>query len=109
MISKSFCWVPAIVVVTACAAGCERGSANRASADDSSQTASAAIFAEDFESGTMAAWQDGVDPIRHRIVTNPASAQSGSRYLAVTYPSGRDGGWLTRFLAAGFERLYVSY
>jgi len=67
------------------------------------------LFAEDFESGTLSAWQDGMDPARHRVVTDSASAQSGSRYLAVTYPAGRDGGWLTRFLMPGHESLYVSY
>ena len=69
----------------------------------------AALFADDFESGTLAAWQDGVDPSRHRVVTGTASAQSGSRYLAVTYPAGRDGGWLTRFLMPGHDSLSVSY
>jgi hypothetical protein len=68
-----------------------------------------AVFAEDFESGTLDAWQDGVDPARHRVVSDPASARSGSHYLVVTYPAGGDGGWLTRFLAAGYDSLYVSY
>jgi hypothetical protein len=67
------------------------------------------IFADDFESGTLAAWQDGVDPARHRIVTDPAEAQSGSRYLAVTYPAGDDGGWLTRFFLPGYDSVHVSY
>ena len=67
------------------------------------------IFADDFESGTLSAWQDGIDPTRHRVVTDPATAQSGSRYLAVSYPAGRDGGWLTRFLTPGHDSLYVSY
>jgi hypothetical protein len=67
------------------------------------------LFADDFESGSLAAWQDGIDPSRHRVVTDAASAQSGSRYLAVTYPPGRDGGWLTRFLMPGHDTLEVSY
>ena len=67
-----------------------------------------ALFAEDFETGTLAAWSDGIDPTRHRIVTDPKSAQSGSRYLSVIYPAGKDGGWLTRFLPSGFDALYVS-
>src|SRR3989441_11469499 len=67
------------------------------------------VFAEDFESGTLAAWPDGVDPTRQRVVTNPSFAQSGSHYLAVTYPAGRDGGWLTRFFMPGYDSLYVSY
>jgi hypothetical protein len=67
------------------------------------------VFAEDFESGTLAAWQDGVDPTRHRVVTDPSGAQSGSHYLAVTYPAGADGGWLTRWFMPGYDSLYVSF
>ena len=67
------------------------------------------VFAEDFESGTLAAWSDGADPSRQRVVTNPSFAQSGSHYLEVTYPAGGDGGWLTRFFMPGFDSLYVSY
>lgn len=61
------------------------------------------VFADDFESGTLAAWHDGLDPARHRIVTEP----SGNRYLAATYPAGRDGGWLTHFLPANHDALQV--
>jgi uncharacterized protein YjdB len=67
------------------------------------------VFAEDFESGTLNAWQDGVDATRHKVVTDAAGAQSGSRYLDVTYPAGSDGGWLTRFFMPGYDSLYVSY
>src|SRR5438132_2003088 len=67
------------------------------------------VFADDFESATLAAWQDGVDPTRQQVVTDPSGAQSGSHYLAVTYPAGSDGGWLTRFLMPGYDSLYVSY
>ena len=67
------------------------------------------VFAEDFESGNLSAWQDGVDPTRHRVVTDPSFAQSGSHYLDVTYPAGADGGWLTRFFMPGYDSLYVSY
>jgi hypothetical protein len=66
------------------------------------------VFAEDFESGNLNAWQDGVDPTRHRVVTDAAGAQSGSHYLDVTYPAGADGGWLTRFFMPGYDSLYVS-
>jgi len=66
------------------------------------------VLAEDFESGNLGAWQDGVDPARHRIVTDPSGAQSGTHYLDVTYPAGRDGGWLTRFFLPGYDSLYVS-
>ena len=49
------------------------------------------IFADDFESGTLNLWEDGYDPARHRIVTEPVSARSGARFLAATYPAGGDG------------------
>lgn len=65
------------------------------------------LFAEDFESGTLDAWQDGVNPSRQRVVSGP-DAQSGNRYLSVTYPAGGDGGWMTRFFMPGFQSLYVS-
>jgi hypothetical protein len=68
-----------------------------------------ALFADDFESGTLAGWSDGTDPARHRVVTDPAGAQAGRRYLSVTYPAGADGGWLTRFLPPGHDSLYLSY
>jgi polysaccharide lyase-like protein len=68
------------------------------------------IFAEDFESGDLYdSWQDGIDPARHRIVTDPRMAQSRRRYLEVTYPAGGDGGWLTRWFMPGYDSLYVSY
>lgn len=67
------------------------------------------VFAEDFESGTLAAWQDGVDPRRHHIVTDSGEAQSGRRFLRVTYLAGGDGGWLTHFFLPGYDSLYVSY
>jgi hypothetical protein len=67
------------------------------------------LFGDDFESGTLDAWQDGVNSALHRIVSDPRAAQSGSRYLAVTFPPGRDGGWLTRFLMPGDDTLYASY
>jgi hypothetical protein len=73
------------------------------------EAASGALFADDFESGTLEGWQDGVDPLRHRIVTDPAAAHSGRRYLSVTYPAGQDGGWLTHWMKPGLDSLYVSY
>jgi len=84
---------------------CGSGAELRASAGSGADT----LFAEDFESGTLAAWTDGVDPARHHIVTDSSQAQSGSRYLQVTYRAGGDGGWLTHFLPRGYDSLYVSY
>src|SRR5574342_1055486 len=67
------------------------------------------VFADGFEGGTLSAWQDGVDPTRHRVLADPALAHSASGVLEVTYPAGSDGGWLTRFFRPGYDSLYVSY
>ena len=67
------------------------------------------VFADDFESGNLASWPDGVNPAKHRVVNDPAVAKSGSHYLAVTLPAGGDGGWLTRFFMPGYDALRVSY
>jgi hypothetical protein len=75
----------------------------------SSPTRGDTVMVEDFESDGLGAWTDGVDPTRHRILTDPAGAQSGRRYLEVTYLAGGDGGWLTRFFMPGYDSLYVSY
>lgn len=85
------------------ALGC--GSGLRASSAAGGDT----LFVEDFESGALTAWSDGVDPARHHIITDPSQAQSGNRYLQVTYRAGGDGGWLTHFLPSGYDSLYVSY
>jgi len=67
------------------------------------------VLVDDFEADGLTAWVDGVDLARHRIVTDSAGAQSGRRYLEVTYVAGGDGGWLTRFFMPGYDSLYVSY
>jgi hypothetical protein len=67
------------------------------------------VFSDDFESGSLSAWDDGVDTARHRVVRDPSSAPSGSHYLAVTYARGADGGWLTHFLSQRFDSLTVSF
>ncbi|HEV8509923.1 MAG TPA: hypothetical protein VGQ48_05670 [Gemmatimonadales bacterium] len=76
---------------------------DRAVANDGS------VFTEDFESGTLAAWPDGADASRQRVLEGQPFAQSGSHYLEVTYAAGSDGGWLTRFFMPGYDSLYVSY
>jgi hypothetical protein len=76
--------------------------------DNAAREAADTVFAEDFESGGLAAWQDGVDPNRHHIVTDSLEAQSGRRFLRVTYQGGGDGGWLTHFLLPGYDSIYVS-
>lgn len=85
------------------------GCGNGGGVSGSSRSGVDTVFAEDFESGTLAAWQDGVDPVRHRIVADSGAAQSGRQFLRVTYVAGGDGGWLTHFLPPGYDSLYVSY
>jgi len=91
-----------VALLIAAGTACDGSSARTALSSDT-------VFVEDFESGTLAAWEDGVDTARQHIVTDSAFAQSGKRYLAVTYPAGGDGGWLTHFLTPGYDSLYVSY
>jgi len=67
------------------------------------------VFAEDFESGSLGAWNDGVDTTRQQVVRDSTFARSGAHYLAVTYVAGGDGGWLTRFFEPGYDSLYASY
>jgi hypothetical protein len=98
----------AVTLVASVLVACEMADPRLAGVSSPS-TGNDPIFSEDFESGTLTSWQDGVDPMRHRIVSDAASAQSGNRYLAVTYPPGADGGWLTRFLPPGYDSLFVSY
>ena len=97
--------VVATLVVSAVIASCQQGSSGL-TGPDQGPSGMQSIFSDDFES--LDAWQDGVDPVRQRIVTD-STAQSGRSYLAVTYPAGRDGGWLTRFFLPGYDSLYVSY
>jgi hypothetical protein len=73
------------------------------------QTRGDTIFSEGFESGSLAAWDDGVDQSRHRIVSGPGVARSGDRALEITYPAGADGGWLTKFLMPGYNAVHVSF
>jgi hypothetical protein len=90
-----------LVVLVAC------GSSPTGPGEPQSQQTMGSLFSDDFESGTLALWEDGMDPARHRVMTD-SFAPSGNRYLAVTYPAGRDGGWLTRFIRPGGDSLYVS-
>lgn len=67
------------------------------------------IFSDDFESGTLSKWHDGVNADKHRVINDASRAAGGSRYLEITYPGGGTGGWLTRFFMPGYDSLYVSY
>jgi hypothetical protein len=55
--------------------------------DDSTGTSSTAIFSEGFESGSLAQWQDGVDPTKQRVITDASLAHSGTHVLEA------GGGW----------------
>lgn len=66
------------------------------------------LLVEGFESGSVT-WDDEGQPSRHAIVTDAMSAHSGSKYLAVTFPQGSDGGWMTKFFMPGYDTLYISY
>jgi hypothetical protein len=46
----------------------------------------AVIFCEDFANGNFAKWQDGYDPNRHTITTDPTNVYQGSKGLQVLYP-----------------------
>jgi hypothetical protein len=107
MKSGGWCRVGLGVILSALAA-CGGAASGPAGPSALPQIVGETLFAEDFESGTLDAWQDGVNPSKQRVVTG-ADAQSGNRYLAVTYPAGSDGGgWLTRFFMPGYQSLYVS-
>lgn len=67
------------------------------------------IFSDDFESGALSKWQDGVNALKHRVVDDASRAAGGDRFLEITYPVGDAGGWLTRFFMPGYDSLYVSY
>lgn len=67
------------------------------------------IFSDDFESGTLSKWHDGVNAAKHRVVNDASRAAGGSHFLEITYPSGGEGGWLTRFFMPGYDSLLVSY
>ncbi|HKW10827.1 MAG TPA: hypothetical protein VJO33_10630, partial [Gemmatimonadaceae bacterium] len=70
---------------------------------------SSSIFTEGFESGTLAAWQDGVNTATQHVLTDATRAHSGTHVLQLRYPAGQGAGWLTRFFMPGYDSLYVSY
>lgn len=65
------------------------------------------VFAEGFESGNFNAWDDRGRVANQVIVM--AGQHSGTRALEVTFPTGSDGGWLTKFFMPGHDSIYVSY
>ena len=93
--------------------GCSADSATAAPGDTTrveepqASTQVDTVFYDGFESGSLSLWQDGVDPAKHRVITDAALAASGQRTLRVTVPPGGDGGWLTRFFMPGYDSLFV--
>ncbi len=85
------------------------GPASAPAGEISASVTGITIFAEGFESGSLAVWDDRGGKDRHRILTNSSLARSGSRVLEITYPKGGHGGWLTKFFMPGYDSLYVSY
>ncbi|HEX5385715.1 MAG TPA: hypothetical protein VFW66_03325 [Gemmatimonadales bacterium] len=67
------------------------------------------IFRDDFESNTLASWDDGKDSPLHEVLADAALAHGGSHVLRMTYPAGETGGWLTRWFMPGYDSLYVRY
>ncbi len=80
--------------------------AGAASAAEPTCTQPATIFCEDFESGTLNSWPDGVTAALHHLRNDPESPLPGTQALRATYPPGADGGWLTRWFMPGYDHLF---
>ena len=65
----------AIGVLVASGIACQRSAGNLSAA-----AGTEALFADNFESGTLSAWSDGAESPRLQVVTDHAVAQSGRRY-----------------------------
>ncbi len=70
-------------------------------------TAVDTVFADGFESGTLALWDEVGRSANQAVVTT--RSHFGTRSLQVTFPIGSDGGWTTKFFMPGYDSLYVSY
>jgi hypothetical protein len=89
------------------AAGVACGSADSSGTPPNQSIAIDTVFAEGFESGTFAAWDDRGLAQNQSIVTT--DHHGGTHALQVTFPSGSDGGWLTKFFLPGYDSIYASY
>lgn len=104
-------WVTGVAAGTATVTATSEGRSGTATITVTAATTSPVridtIFNEGFESGTLSAWQDGVNTSVQRIITtNP---RSGARALEVNVPAGSDGTWLTRFFMPGYDSIYVRF
>ena len=67
------------------------------------------IFSDDFESGSLSKWNES-NSTTQAIITDAASAHSGSKFLRMTYGiNGGDAAWLNKYLTPGNRQLYVRY
>ncbi|HEY2379357.1 MAG TPA: Ig-like domain-containing protein, partial [Gemmatimonadaceae bacterium] len=112
--NTSVATVDTLGLVTAVAAGTAAISATSEGVSGSAQLTISAptdnsVFGEGFESGTLAAWQDGVNTRKQQVLNNASLAHSGTHVLQVTYPAGQSGGWLTRFFMPGYDSIFASY
>jgi uncharacterized protein YjdB len=65
------------------------------------------IFSDDFESGSLSKWDEATSATL-AVINNSASAHSGNSFLRMTYGiNGGDGGWMNKFFAQGYTRMYV--
>jgi uncharacterized protein YjdB len=82
------------------------GSAN-ITASSSPPAGGPVIFTDDFESGNLNKWDEATDATT-AVINNSASAHSGNSFMRMTYGiDGRDGGWMNKFFAQGYTRMYV--
>nr|MDJ0792020.1 heparin lyase I family protein [Acidimicrobiia bacterium] len=66
------------------------------------------IFEDDFESGTLDAW-DNVNTNRYAVTSNPAHVRSGSHALESTIPEGPGWGEINKWFMPGYDEIYVRF
>jgi uncharacterized protein YjdB len=82
------------------------GSAN-ITASSQPPAAGPVVFSDDFESGSLSKWDEATSA-SVAVINNPAAAHSGNSFMRMTYGiNGGDGGWMNKFFAQGYTRLYL--
>jgi hypothetical protein len=94
--------------VTAASGGVS-GSAAVTIASSTPTTRVDTIFAENWESGSKAAWTDENSGSLHTILTDASAAHSGSRVLRVTFPAGTEPGYLQHWFMPGYDSVFVRF
>jgi uncharacterized protein YjdB len=65
------------------------------------------VFADGFESGSLSGWDES-NSTTQAVINNSTLAHSGNSFMRMTYGiNGGDGGWMNKYFAQGFTRLYV--